>query len=74
MTTSSARISGVTLSGRSRRVNPVALYSAEEGGVVGCPERGDEGCEFPDKPLHLTIRHLQEDMDAAIHAMNGSGY
>ena len=41
------------------------LDPAEEGGIVGCRETGEEGRELPDKPLHLTIGHLQEDMNAS---------
>lgn len=42
-----------------------ALDPAEEGGIVCCREAGDECRELPDKPLHLAIGHLQEDMDAS---------
>ncbi len=42
-----------------------ALDPAEEGGIVGCPERGNECRERPDKPLHLAVGHLEEDMNAS---------
>ncbi len=40
------------------------LDSTEKRGIVGCPERGDECREFPNKPPHLAVGHPQEDVDA----------
>lgn len=37
---------------------------AKEGGIVCRRETGDECRELPDKPLHLAVGHLQEDVDA----------
>lgn len=50
------------------------LDPAEEGGIVNCPERGNEGCELPDKSLHLEVGPLKKIWMWAIHAMNDSRY
>ena len=42
----------------------MVLDSTEKCGIVGCLERGDEGREFPNKPLHPAIGHLQEGVYA----------
>jgi len=41
------------------------LDPAEEGGIVCRHEIGEEGREFPDKPLHLVVGHLEEDVNAS---------